>query len=310
MMNPTYATPGEIRKRFAKEKVLSWHQVQTWRGLLSIIIEWSCIVGMAAICERYFSWPLYLFTVVFIGARYLALGLIMHEAVHMLISRNRMLNDVVAEIFCAWPLLISMRSYRIKHLAHHRHLNTDKDPDYVAKTDKQWNFPMRPSALVKILLIQISGFGMFETFRVMSGRKVNPSKKVSLSYTLARFSFYITVAAGAIFFHWGEVLLWYWLIPFATWTQLANRLRRIAEHSGIDELDPSMRTRTTRHRVWVQWFLAPKNISLHNEHHLYPGVPCYHLPKVHQAIMENAQVSNSLWMSDSYHEVYQQCTKK
>jgi fatty acid desaturase len=104
-------------------------------------------------------------------------------------------------------------------------------------------------------------------------------------------------------------LLLYWIIPFATWTQVANRLRRIAEHSSIEGYDHSMQTRTTTHNWFVRLFFAPKNINLHNEHHLCPGVPCYNLPKLHKEFMNNEDIRNSLYVSKSYKDVYNDCIK-
>jgi fatty acid desaturase len=300
----------DIKVLLPKDKVLAWHQVSTLRGVFSIVLEWTGIVGMAWLCETFFSWPLYLFSVIFIGARYLALGLIMHESVHLLISKNRNLNDTLAEVFCAWPLFISMRSYRIKHLAHHRFLNTENDPDYVAKTDENWKFPMTPKKFAKIMLIQFTGWGVLETLRVMSDQQVKKDKdKKPWGYTLSRILYYLIITSGFVYFGHGMWLLWYWIIPFATWTQVANRLRRIAEHSSIEGYDHHLQTRTTRHHFLARCLLAPKNIALHNEHHLYPGVPCYHLPKLHDELMSVGTIRDSLYVSRSYKEVYRDCIK-
>lgn len=306
----TLKRPNDIRVLMPKEKIKAWHKVSTLRGVLSIFLEWTLILGTAVLCENYFSWPLYIVSVFFIGARLLALGLLMHESVHGLISKNTTVNDVLAEVFCAWPLFISMRSYRIKHLAHHRYLNTDEDPDYIAKHDENWKFPMSAKKFFSIILVQFSGLGVFETLKVMSGKQVKRKKEPTpIAYTIARISFYIVVFGIFLYFNQGMWLLLYWIIPFATWTQVANRLRRIAEHSSIEGMDHSMQTRTTKHNWFIRLFFAPKNISLHNEHHLYPGVPYYHLPKLHNEMMSHSDIRNSLYVSQSYSDVYRDCIK-
>lgn len=310
-MIQTLKKPNEVRVLLSKEKLKAWHKVNTLRGIFSIALEWALIITTAALCEMFFSWPLYILAVFFLGARYLALGLLMHESVHNLISRNSTLNDTLAEVLCAWPLFISMRSYRIKHLAHHRYLNTDEDPDFIAKHDENWKFPMTPKRFFKIIFIQFTGIGVFETLKVMSGKQVKRKKEPTpLAYKLVRISFYIIVFSSFIYFNRGMWLLLYWIIPFATWTQVANRLRRIAEHSSIEGFDHTMQTRTTTHNWLVRLFFAPKNISLHNEHHLYPGVPYYHLPKLHNELMNNQDIRNSLYVAQSYKDVYNDCVKK
>ncbi len=303
--------PNQLLGLVPDEKLRSFHEVNNLRGIFSIVTEWFLIILCAYFCERYFSYPLYIVAAIFIGARLLALGLIMHEAVHGLISRNTKLNDWLAEIFCAWPLFISMRSYKIKHLAHHKWLNTDKDPDYVAKTDMNWNYPMIRSKFIKLITVQLSGFGVFETFRVMSSKQMKVNKaKTPMWYHLLRILFYAVVITSFVLFGKGMLLLKYWIIPFATWTQVTNRLRRVAEHSGIESKSLAMKTRTTKHGIIARTLLSPKNISYHNEHHLYPGIPCYHLPELHKELLKHKTATDNLYVSNTYIDVYKDCIIK
>ncbi|MFT7611571.1 MAG: fatty acid desaturase [Parvicellaceae bacterium] len=307
-MRTTFTDPSEVRKSIGIDAMKKYHRVSTLRGILAIIFEWTIIIGIVILCEMYFFWALYPIAVIIIGARFLALGLIMHEAVHKLISKNTFLNDWLAELLCAWPLFISMRSYKVKHLAHHSWLNTDEDPDYTAKTNPNWKYPMRLPKFLKIILIQLSGIGIFETFTVMSSAQMKTKKeKTPAWYHFLRVLFYVTIIFAFVWFEKGTVLLMYWVIPFATWTQVVNRMRRVAEHSGVEGKSPAMQTRTTIHGFLGRFLLAPKNISYHNEHHLYPGVPCYHLPKVHKDLINSDAIKESLHISKSYRDVYRDC---
>jgi fatty acid desaturase len=298
----------EIRKLIPHEQTKNLHKINDLKGIGSVFLEWGCIILCAFLCAHYFSWYFYLFTVIFIGARYLALGLIMHESVHQLISKNKFVNDWISEIFCAWPLIISMRSYRVKHLAHHAKLNSDEDPDFVAKFDPNWRFPMKKKQFFKVLAIQLSGIGVFETFKVMSSAQMKTKKdKAPRWYTLIRVTFYLSVLSGFILTGNGMTLVLYWLIPFVTWTQIANRLRRIAEHSGIPNKPADLQTRTTTHGLLTRIFLAPKYISYHNEHHIYPGIPCYNLRATHEMFNKHEVIKQNLHVSKSYFEVYKEC---
>ena len=298
----------EIRKLIPHERSSKLHRVNDFKGIASILLEWTCIIVCAWLCQTYFSWYFYLFSVIFIGARYLALGLIMHEGVHQLVSKNKFVNDWLSEILCAWPLIISMRSYKVKHLAHHAKLNSDEDPDFVAKFDPNWRFPMKKKQFFKVLAIQLSGIGVFETFKVMSSAQMKTKKdKAPRWYTFLRVSFYLSVLAGFILTGHGMTLVLYWLIPFVTWTQIANRLRRIAEHSGIPDKPADLQTRTTTHGLLTRIFLAPKYISYHNEHHIYPGIPCYNLRATHRMFNQHDVIKQNLHVSKSYYDVYKEC---
>ena len=307
-MASTLNTTKEIRKIIPHKKVLELHKVSEWKGILSIFLEWSLIVACTFLSETFFSWYFYPIVVMFLGARYLALGLIMHESVHNLVSKNNFINDWLSEIFCSWPMLISMRSYKIKHLAHHAWLNTDDDPDFISKADENWQYPMMKNKFIKILITQLSGLGIFETLKVMSSSKMKVKKpKTPLWYHLMRISFYIIIVGLFIYFDKLLILVFYWMIPFFTWTQIANRLRRVAEHSAVEEKSHDLQTRTTKHGILVRIFLSPKFISYHNEHHIYPGIPCYNLRKAHNILNEDEIVKNSLHVSNSYYEVYKEC---
>lgn len=285
--------------------------IQTWKGIFSVIQEWAMILIAAFLCETYFHWSIYIITVVFIGARYLALGLLMHESVHGLISKNKRINDIVGEVFCAWPVIVSMKSYKVKHLKHHQCLNTDEDPDYTAKTDKNWQFPMPINRFLKIVMRQLSGLGVFETFRVMSGKSVASGKpKSSRRYKFARVSFYIIFLGGFIYFDHEMLLLKYWFVPFISWTQLINRWRRIAEHSGIEHQPLDMQTRTTKHNFISRLLLSPKNIGYHCEHHMFPSIPQYNLPKVHERLVNDEIGRQSIYISKNYINVFNECIEK
>lgn len=304
-------TTAQVRKVFPSSKIKPLHKVNSFRGIAGIVLEWCLIIGCAILCELYFTWYVYLFSIIFIGARYLALGLIMHESVHCLLAKNKLLNDWVSELFCAWPLLVSMRSYRVKHLAHHAHLNTDDDPDFIGKSDVNWQFPMRKAKLLKVLSIQISGLGFIESLKVMSGKRVKNNKPSNPSWYLPLRLFYYTgIIAAFVFTGNGIILVLYWLIPFFTWTQFINRLRRIAEHSAVESSFHDLQTRTVTHGILARIFLSPKFISYHNEHHIYPGIPCYNLRKTHRLMMEDEQVKSSLTICDSYFDVYKACVKQ
>ncbi len=311
MLTTKLDNPNKLLGLVEGNKLKFLHEVNTFKGLFSIVIDWVFIVLCVYLTEKYFNWFFYIASIVIIGSRYLSLGLIMHESVHGSISKNKKLNDFVSELFCAWPLFISMRSYRVKHLTHHQYLNTDKDPDYTSKFDENWRYPMNLSKFIKIMLYQLSGFGVFETFKVMSSSQMEIQKdKTPLWYNLSRISFYFLIIFVFVYLGKGILLFKYWIIPFATWTQVINRLRRVAEHSGLENRHPSMQTRTTKHGVFARFFLAPQNIAFHTEHHLYPKVPCYNLRKLHDELMKHESIQENFYISKSYVSVYKDCVKR
>ena len=106
-----------------------------------------------------------------------------------------------------------------------------------------------------------------------------------------RVGFTAVVAAALTVTGTWPQFFWYWIVPFCTWHIAAQYVRLVCEHSAIPERTPGSPqsyalTRTTLARRWEQWLLVPLNVYYHVEHHFYPSVPFYNLPKLHAALMD------------------------
>ncbi len=64
-------------------------------------------------------------------------------------------------------------------------------------------------------------------------------------------------------------------------------IRSVSEHFGDLAYDHELTgSRTVKTNAVERFFIAPHNVGYHLEHHLYPGIPYYNLPKLHQLLME------------------------
>ena len=55
-----------------------------------------------------------------------------HEASHYTLLRDKRMNDLVADVFCMFPILTNLHFYRLFHMAHHQYTNDwGRDPDLV-----------------------------------------------------------------------------------------------------------------------------------------------------------------------------------
>ena len=68
-----------------------------------------------------------------------------------------------------------------------------------------------------------------------------------------------------------------WLYLAMSWSPLLSRLRFLVEHPGDNDL-----TVTTRSSHLERLLFAPLNFNFHFEHHAWPAVPPYRLPRVHR----------------------------
>jgi fatty acid desaturase len=89
--------------------------------------------------------------VVLIGAGQHRLTTLGHEASHYLLFRNRLLNELVSDWLCMFPMWSTTHHYRLHHLAHHQFPNDpERDPDVLQMegSGHRYQFPMSPGRFV------------------------------------------------------------------------------------------------------------------------------------------------------------------
>src|SRR5437016_10933233 len=98
-------------------------------NLAYLAFAWVVLLAAVALFAR---WPSVLtFVVAFsvVSARQQALLNVEHECVHANFVPGRRWNDLIAVVLCASPVASPFYAARARHLAHHRLLATDDDPD-------------------------------------------------------------------------------------------------------------------------------------------------------------------------------------
>ena len=125
--------------------------------------EWAIVavvIGLTiAFYQNYAEWglhwawniPVTFLAVVLIGACQHRLTNLTHEASHYMLFRNRLLNELVSDWCCMYPMLSMTHHYRLQHLAHHQYVNDpEKDPDVFQMTESghRYDFPMPPGQFI------------------------------------------------------------------------------------------------------------------------------------------------------------------
>src|SRR3989454_8205757 len=127
--------------------------MRDWRSWLSIAIDWGVIGAALALVGR---WPRPLTVVValfLVGGRQLGLAVLMHEAVHRTLFRDRRWNDLVGNWLCAYPVWSDLYPYRPYHLQHHAKTWTEDDPDLQLATP----FPVTRASMRRKIWRDLSG---------------------------------------------------------------------------------------------------------------------------------------------------------
>lgn len=302
---------GTVQHRIPPDALRRLSGVNGWRSSLHVFGEWLAIGAAIWLCSRYWNPLLYILTVIWIGARQHALVILLHEGTHYRLFRRRVANEIVSELFLAWPMFVTSRAYRTSHFAHHRFINTDDDPDWVRKKNEEWEFPKSWGGLVRILLRDVFGLNTHQFLAEVSDLAIAPRSDgtPSKAYTYSRITYYVCILGLLLYFGWFLGFLLYWIVPTATWFKMIFRIRGIAEHYGIDESDYGM-SRTTL-PSFLEWlFVAPKNVNYHLEHHLYPSVPFYRLPQLHKLLLDLPGYRQQAHITQTYWGVLRECCNR
>ena len=299
MTAATDTTPQHIdwRDHVNKDEITELLERSDWRAWRIVLQNWAitfAAMAMVAVWPNPLTIVLALFV---IGARQLGLAVVMHDASHRALFRDRELNDWVGQWLAAYPVWSDMHSYRTYHLGHHAKTWTAEDPDLKLATP----FPITKESLRRKIWRDLSGrtglkFARFSMRRDF-GTEGSWSEKWRRAAASPRFrGMLITNAAllGIVTLAGYPALYLLWVGAYLTTNTLVTRIRAIAEHSMIDDpADELKNTRTTIARWWERVFLAPNFVNYHLEHHLLMTVPPYNLRRMHELLRDRGVLDHA-----------------
>jgi fatty acid desaturase len=272
-------------------------------------------VIVLAIAIGVWAWPnaWVVLSIVVIGVQQHALFILAHEAAHYRLFRRRALNDAVGRAI-GMVGAISMCTYRVIHRLHHNNLYTDEDPD----TAIHGGYPRGTAYLWKKLAQDLVGWNAWKTFAYFFGapalndqtqRAARPlddtSPQLRRSARIDRWfvvTFQLLAPLACFAFGGWRGLAEYaafWLVPMLTVLQPILRLRAICEHGATTDFSsPLTAARSNRTgggalNVLGRTLLFPHHVNYHLEHHLYPAVPHYQLPRLHRLLAEKGALEGA-----------------
>ena len=289
----------------SKEQYEEIKEKQDWRNVLSISSNW---LQMSAAMALFFFYPnviTFLVALVIIGSRQFALAVLAHDAAHNLLFANNKVNDWAGQWFCAYPIFQDNRVYRPYHLKHHRHTETDDDPDLVLSSP----FPITKRSFIRKVFRDLTGItgvkrywgSLSSIFRTKGDNVFNKISKTSNKlhgFLISNLIIFILISTTM---HWSLFLLLWWL-PSFTYYSLIIRIRNISEHAVTPGNNDFDNTRTTKSTVLTRFLMVPHNVNYHLEHHLFTRCPWYNLPKAHSMMIENGY-EDKMCLETSYKKV-------
>ena len=289
---------ADWRAALSREEIAPLLVQSDLRSWISIGVDWGLVFASFALVA---AWPnpvSIVFALFVIGARQLGLAVLMHEAAHRTLLRDRRWNDWVGNWLCAYPVWSDITPYRPYHLQHHARTGTREDPDLGLVTP----FPITRESLLRKVGRDLTGrtgwkfakASFARTFRRARQNEAARRAAVGVAVTnLVLLAGLTAVGHPALYLLWAGA----WL----TTNTLVTRIRSIAEHALTpDAPEPRGRTRTTVARAWERLLIAPNRVNFHLEHHLVMTVPHYRLPALHRllrerGVLDDACVERGYW---------------
>lgn len=236
-----------------------------------------------------------------IGARQLGMAIVMHEAAHRTLFRDRRLNDWVGNWLAAYPVWAEVAPYRAYHLLHHSRTGTEQDPDLGLAAP----FPVSRASFRRKVWRDLSGRTGWKQARAVFRRDVgwargrnqralgmNEGEQPDVGWhKLGPVATTNAALLGVLALAGHPALYLLWVVAWLTTYRLVTRIRSIAEHGMVpDRLDPLRNTRTTLVRWWERLLVAPNRVNFHLEHHLLMTVPHHNLPALHRLLRERGAI--------------------
>lgn len=221
---------------------IAFHQWQTARGLS---LWWNVLVMIPAIIA--------------IGASQHQLAGATHEATHYILFRNPLLNELVSDWLCLFPLFSSTYMFRLHHLAHHQYINDpERDPDFLQlRLSGHWlEFPVSKIRFLRTLLRQLSLYPLVKYMMVRAkyaslGRIVNdPYAEHARAFSpwpmRLAITYFFAIAAGMVWASRVGGPVWLIVLPVIGIVLVTGCLLAVPhERYPISRLRPVISARTT-----------------------------------------------------------------
>jgi fatty acid desaturase len=287
-MAPTAPAPV----RLAPEALRPLQKLSTAKALTALAGTWALIAASIAAAIHTGHWLVWVVAALIVGRCQHALAVLMHDAAHYRLLDHRGWNDFVGQWLCAKPIASHLYIYRTVHLRHHRYLHTPKDPDLSLSEP----FPCGRRSFVRKLVRDATGVsalvmrGYVTVDKESERMRFTPTSGNLFRYwtrqTIATRALAAAIILGFAATGFGWAFLALWVLPLLIVYQVILRIRGVLEHAAVpDKVDPLRNARTViSANPLARFFLNPHHVGYHLEHHLYPGVPHYHLPGLHAAL--------------------------
>jgi beta-carotene hydroxylase len=275
---------GQLKRDLAREiPVEALRELHRKRPLLHALIAFANFAALAGSgvaivrLEVWYQWLPFAFVA---GFAVFNCTVLLHEVVH------RAVLEKSSEGGYRWlgylysvPSGISSSQFTRWHLDHHAGLGSDlEDPK------RHYLSPKINARWLKVLYFTPALFPIYFRAAARETASYEPELRKRIQRErLTSVGFHLSVL-GAIAWIGGWAIAWkLYLVPVFFVFPIAFALNRLGQHYDIDPADPAKWSTLVK----GSWFWDPVFLysNYHLEHHYFPGVPFYNLPRLQKLLM-------------------------
>lgn len=268
-MTPERAfTHAELRQLHTREP---WQPLLRASVLLGLYAALASVVLVAARSPSSIATPLKLTAWLLMGFTLNGFIQLWHDGWHGTLFRSRAANTVASTVLSLVFFVVNGPARRA-HLLHHKHNRTPRDPDAYNVGRKSANLYLQFYGVVFFgLLLSPLHYGVAYPLKHYAARERRRHLFVFTLY-LALYGLVFAIVDWSL-------LSALWLTPLLFASPWMG-LKSIADHHANTWRGDALHTATTTRSNAVVTFLW-NGLNYHLEHHLFPQVPGYKLPRVH-----------------------------
>lgn len=275
------------------------------RLILNAFADWAMIavIWLVAWHTPWWLWPLWL---VLLAGRYHALGVVLHDAVHIP-PRSKGWTLRLVELLAGYPVGSTLDAMRYHHLRHHRDLGLAADPylkPWVGRSAlRHWLISFRYFLLTPLWVLR-APYGVVAFYAPVlrnsygrwflqdrSGRDLTRHPEVITCAREEHWQLLFFAGVTGLALVWPRWLLSFYIAPLILAGYFAGQ-RLLYEHIQEPNQDRSFEStvRSTRnHHLGLigRLLLTPHNVGYHRVHHLYPQAALENLPELDEWHRQN-----------------------
>jgi fatty acid desaturase len=256
------------------------HQKRPLLHALIAAADFGALIGSAFAIAHLDRWYLWLPFAIVAGFAVFDFTVLLHEVVHRAVLTQASERGYrILGLLYAMPSGISASQFTRWHLDHHLALGSnDEDPK------RHYLSPKINARWLKALYFTPALFPIYFRAAAKETASYEPELRKRISRErLATIALQLGILALIAFFGGWWIAWKLYIVPVFFVFPVAFALNRLGQHYDIDPSDPAKWSTLIR-GSWF-WDAAYLFSNYHLEHHYFPGVPFYNLPRLQKLLL-------------------------